>query len=577
MVLLLFFARARRLGWLVERRGRSEGSWSAGLGMLLLAGCNQPSPSQPLLDPLDDDTAPIMGEQPSDEAPPLLVPPVVASEPPHVPPAARPEAELDFVAQLSHPLGPALAQPGKAFLRSSRQPEAQVGMRNFDFSNFLGDSDGAGILAQEDGPGVITRMWFTVGPPGFASGDDFRLRMFIDGRELPLSKDPRGITLTQLTSGTISGLPHPWVLGPDTASGGYLLNVPIQYRESLRIELSNTSPLGPFAQTFYQIEGRSLPSPPPASFSLPPPARHDASLGQALALWRDHVAHPGVDQRSEAPGLDAGEGLLFETDGEGVITSLLVEAEREVRDLLEVAIEVDGVEAARTSLGWLTGSVAPAGDYVSSLTAASEQSAALYYPIPFHEHVRIRLLTDSPIDRPLALTARVHTRQLPANTGRFRATCGSSSVSLPMPKLDDWQSPLEFPNVVVGAPLVGPGWYSGQSFYLHAPLSWGWALEPDHEIFVDGEYPILGTGSEDYFGGAYYFMHGPFVSLLSGATGWLRGDRDDQPSDTHLYRHHMVGGIPFEREFRFEYESYVNDARYDGCLFWYATPPDSAP
>lgn len=475
----------------------------------------------------------------------------------------------DFLEQLADPLGPALGQPGQAYLRSSRQPEDPLGMRNLDFSNFLRREEGVAILADEEGAGVITRMWFTVGPPGFFSGDDVRLRFWIDGEVLPLTDHPDGVTLTELTSGELSGLPRPWVLAPGDASGGYIVNVPIHYSNGLRIELVNPRFNGP--AFYYQIEGRALPSPPTHSFSIPPAPEHDERLTQALTYWREH-AHPGVLETTGHPTLLPEQTLSLRATGEGAITELAFGVARTLRELVEVEVEVDGELAVSTSLAWLTGSGYPAGTYVASLNAANDEVTSLYYPIPFFREAEVRVRHHDLEAHPVSLGMRVDKRKLPPNAGYFRTTCGSSRVDLPMLILDDWNSPLEFPNVVVGGPLKGPGWYSGQSIYLHSPIAWGWVLEPDHEIFVDGSYPILGTGSEDYFGGAFYFMHGPFASLLSGATGWLReGDESERlPSHTHVYRHHLIGSIPFEQELRFEYESYVHDARYDGCLFWYA-------
>jgi hypothetical protein len=36
-----------------------------------------------------------------------------------------------------------------------------------------------------------------------------------------------------------------------------------------------------------------------------------------------------------------------------------------------------------------------------------------------------------------------------------------------------------------------------------------------------------------------------------------------------MYRWHLFDAIPFDRELRFEFESYVNGARLDGCIFVY--------
>ena len=129
-----------------------------------------------------------------------------------------------------------------------------------------------------------------------------------------------------------------------------------------------------------------------------------------------------------------------------------------------------------------------------------------------------------------------------------------------------------FPNVVLARTTRGPGQFAGISTFQTAPNPWWWALEPDHEVAIDGSYDILGTGTEDYFGGGFYFANGPYTSVTSGASGWDRPTGATMPipdAHTHLYRHHLVDTWPFDHELRFEFESYVDGTRFDGCIFVY--------
>ena len=125
---------------------------------------------------------------------------------------------------------------------------------------------------------------------------------------------------------------------------------------------------------------------------------------------------------------------------------------------------------------------------------------------------------------------------------------------------------IRYPNVVLAETLRGPGQYAGLTTFQTAPNPWWFALEPDHEVAIDGVYDILGTGTEDYFAGAFYFMNGPYASVTSGASGW---NRDTDPTETHLYRHHLADTWPFDRELRFELESYIDGTRFDTCIFTY--------
>ncbi|MDQ3035175.1 MAG: DUF2961 domain-containing protein [Myxococcota bacterium] len=510
-------------------------SWAAGVTLLAL-GCGEPAPG-----PGSHDAA-------------------VAFD--AACPACPPTA--DFAAGLADPLAPARWRPGTAFLRSSREVEPAAGMRNVDHSHFVRVEGGRAVLAEETGPGVITRLWFTFGPDSTV-GDRTRLHLTIDGREIEFVAGEVGVPLARLTSGELPGLPHPWVLGRALASGGFLVSVPIHYASSVRIEIDEPAA---GSWTYYQVDGRTLPREVAVTpFDVGADAARDAALARATELWvgHDHEGNDLVDApRALAPG-DAIERALI---GPGVITTIDVGSLREQRDELELSIEVDGVEVARAPLGWLTGSAPPGGPYDSALSAASEASAALYAPIPFDVSARVVVRSTAAGEVSAGLRVRSRAGPVDADVGRFEARCSSQTIDIPE-SICEQASAEQHANVIVGGALTGRGQCAGQTFVMRSPASeeWWWALECDHEVWVDGDYALLGTGTEDYFGGAFYFMNGPFSSPTTGASGWVR---DVAPSsDTHMFRWHLVDGIPYERELRFEYESYVDGTVWDGCVIGY--------
>jgi hypothetical protein len=92
-------------------------------------------------------------------------------------------------------------------------------------------------------------------------------------------------------------------------------------------------------------------------------------------------------------------------------------------------------------------------------------------------------------------------------------------------------------------------------------------LEADHEIEVDGTWSILGTGTEDYFAGGFYFREGPFALPTAGLAGI-------DMSVLHrpvlaMYRHHLIDPIPYSASFRFEYESFEPGTLWEACLVRY--------
>jgi hypothetical protein len=111
-----------------------------------------------------------------------------------------------------------------------------------------------------------------------------------------------------------------------------------------------------------------------------------------------------------------------------------------------------------------------------------------------------------------------------------------------------------------------PGHYAGQ--FLVVRTESFWVLEGDHEVLADGVF-LLGTGLEDYFGGSFYYLRGSFVHPLSGASGRSVTDGIGVVSQ---YRHHLLDTIPFQRQFRFDYETFLAGAEFERCVFWYEAP-----
>ncbi len=475
---------------------------------------------------------------------------------------ACPDETVDFVLALADPLAPARRLPGRVFLRSSRQVEPQVGLRNADYRNFVRvDGAGRAVLAEETGPGVVTRVWLTSGGSPPPPIEDVPMRLVIDGEDVTLD-GALDVPLGRLASGDVPGLPLPWVMGPSIASGGLVLSVPIHYQESLRVEA-----IVPDDSIFYyQIDGRSLPAfARVPSFASTPRAEHLTALADAEALWVDH-AHPGVDRMVER--VEIADGAAIETDvvGPAVITTLEVASQPAERARLTVRIEIDGEVAVDAPLAWLTGSAFPAGSYSAGLTASTPALATLYAPLPIRTSARVTIANGTGAPTTLGLRTRVLDGPIDPDVGSFRAECRAATVDAPT-EITETESVLEYPNAVLGETLRGPGQYAGLTTFQTAPqVRWWFALEPDHEVAIDGAYDILGTGTEDYFAGAFYFMNGQYASVTSGASGW---DRDVDPTATHLYRHHLVDTWPFEHDLRFELESYIDGTRFDTCMFTY--------
>ncbi len=98
-------------------------------------------------------------------------------------------------------------------------------------------------------------------------------------------------------------------------------------------------------------------------------------------------------------------------------------------------------------------------------------------------------------------------------------------------------------------------------------------LEGDEMIFVDGEPTpsIVGTGTEDYFGGGFYFESGPIAAPYHGVL-----IKDEALARVSAYRWHVEDAMPFARAIRVTIEhgsqnDYEGD--YSSVAFFYQTEP----
>jgi len=130
----------------------------------------------------------------------------------------------------------------------------------------------------------------------------------------------------------------------------------------------------------------------------------------------------------------------------------------------------------------------------------------------------------------------------------------------------------------------------GRGQYVGTYLAWqqnsqGWWGEGEFKAFIDGdgEFPtICGTGTEDYFGGAWCFgstFSAPFL-------GYPLGDCSGAPGRRHgLYRFHIMDPIRFARDIRVTMQAigWRSEGRYlplqddiASVAYWYQAEPHAA-
>ena len=193
-----------------------------------------------------------------------------------------------------------------------------------------------------------------------------------------------------------------------------------------------------------------------------------------------------------------------------------------------------------------------------------------YFPMPFRQHATVTIENRSPEQAGgFFYTFNYSLTEVADDEAYFHAQFRRSN---PLPDKTDY-------TIVDG--LRGKGQYVGVSMGWQQN-SKGWWGEGEFQAFVDGdgEFPtICGTGTEDYFGGAWGFganFSAPFL-------GYPRGECDGRAGNRHaLYRFHIMDPIRFESDFRATMQAigWRGEGRYlplqddlSSVAYWYQTLP----
>jgi len=180
-----------------------------------------------------------------------------------------------------------------------------------------------------------------------------------------------------------------------------------------------------------------------------------------------------------------------------------------------------------------------------------------YWPMPFRKRIRIEISNDGP---------------KPISEFFYQVTYALQEVSADAGYLHaSWRRAMttrENPEHTVIDGIKGAGQYVGTYLIWHQ-LSNGWWGEGEVKFFIDGDKPdaptICGTGTEDYFGGAWGFVMDhprdltphPYSTLYLGypQAAYAPSERSEQKMQPRvpahaLYRWHIPDPIRFQKDLR---------------------------
>ncbi len=218
---------------------------------------------------------------------------------------------------------------------------------------------------------------------------------------------------------------------------------------------------------------------------------------------------------------------------------------------------------------------------VSSLAVAVNPAGGFncYWEMPFRQHARITLENLAPAQIDGFYYQITYTlTDVPDDAAYLHA---------------QWRRSNPLPYLAVHTLLDG---VKGWGHYVGTYLAWGvnnngWWGEGEIKFYLDGdaEYPtICGTGTEDYFGGAWDFefpqgQYGVFSSPYSGLPQVLKPDGLYQSQQRFgMYRWHIMDPIRFRDDLRVTIQAlgWRSEGRYlplqddiTSTAFWYQAEP----
>ncbi len=324
--------------------------------------------------------------------------------------------------------------------------------------------------------------------------------------------------------------------------------------------------------------------------TFPACAQELSGMLSNLTEPRDYVQHRvssydrtggNADYREIAPGQTF---TMLDEAGPGVITHVWITiASGEHYHLKKLVLRIywDGENEPSVE--------APVGDFFGlglgdyflyhsiPLAVGADKALNSFFPMPFQKHARMTVTNEGQrkVDAfYFNIDYRAHARPLPADTLYFHAQFRQAAPNKAV-KGNGLNPQGEGNYVWMNA--TGRGHFAGVTMSVLENAD-GWWGEGDDMFFVDGETlpSINGTGTEDYFLGAWDFGGQPFAYGLFGApvVGQERAG-----ARWSVYRFHLDSPIPFTKSFRATIEHGHANNRADNfysVAYWYQTEPHTA-
>lgn len=464
-------------------------------------------------------------------------------------------------AEIAHPGEWDQIRPGSSLMFSGTDP----GGANVDSGNFIWtEPEGVSfeeadwVLAEMNGPGVITRIWVTgkdknnQGPKIFG-----RIQIYIDSKDKPAIDLP----IEDFFGHAMPFLPP---LATPT-SGGWINYVPIPFSSYCKVVVTDHKDrfahrVNGLKQTiphlYHHINWRKLPEGIKVEpFSMTLSEERKKLLSDAVKELESKPLQTDMKSATYAP---KEKREVFSQDGAGRI-KVIAFSSRDA-DKLRLTIYWDGADKPAVDV--------PARDFFAAGLEPQKFNSLPFsfdgttytcrFPMPFDKGAKIYL----------------ENRSDEAITAAFGVTCKTNLSPSPSPDKEwgqgvrlrfyahyiDQELPAGSPDLVVLDTKQGPGQFVGCALTLPHKF-----MEGNESFIVDGDGSgWVGTGTEDYFNGGWYFCFGTYDHAFSGCTY-----KDEYVS---AYRFHLLDAVSYTKSLVMKLEhgaANEESGRARGAVYWY--------
>ena len=452
-----------------------------------------------------------------------------------------------------------LPQEGKVHLWSTYDRTG----RNLDFfapgkpanDYFKQQPDGKWVIFDQAGPGVVERIWSAMPPPG-------GIYFYFDGAEKPRLESPSMYKFFAEGQGEFA---YPTA---GNFLGGWYSFVPLPFAKHLKIVSAN--PPG-----YFQVTWRELAAGPKnQSYSSNSSQwREKPGNSSSINVTLPVKAHSKLDL-SNAGGQYINGRVYPVFSGPAILTELRMSIKASSRrppdpDLgqkMILRLYVDGREQpnVEASVSDFFGDPMGLSEMKSLPIGSTEDGYYCLFPMPFAKHLKIELENQSDFDIDWEIKAACQGK-LPQNYLEFFARWHRENPA------QDKGKPFTILNA------KGKGHFVGVSLTASSGGKGVGFLEGDELFSLDGRphTDYNGTGMEDYFNGAWYFVMGHMGSGPFFGAPYIAMDE----GRVHLYRFHLPDPVNFEQSalLRLEHGT-ENSVPLDmSCVtYFYATPETQA-